>query len=242
MPKPTQTADDARADRRPAPASATEPLSTTSYAILGMLALRPWSAYELTRQMRRSLDYCWPKAESVLYGEPKRLVRLGLASATREPAGRRSRTVYQITDEGRRLLGEWLGTRPGPPRFELEVMLRLLYADRGGAKELIDAVAATREWALGHAPEALEQLRGYLDDGGPFPERLHLITLFARFYVPLFELLVRWSDEADAEVASWPRTAGLGATDATRDQLRDLVARLEALAPRAGEGHSPAER
>jgi PadR family transcriptional regulator, regulatory protein AphA len=49
-----------------------------------MLALRPWSAYELTRQMRRSLDYCWPKAESVLHGEPKRLVQLGLAAARRE--------------------------------------------------------------------------------------------------------------------------------------------------------------
>jgi hypothetical protein len=32
-------------------------------------------------QLRRSLIYCWPKAESVLYDEPKRLVRLGLATA-----------------------------------------------------------------------------------------------------------------------------------------------------------------
>ena len=64
-------------------------LSTTSYAILGMLAMRPWTAYELTQQLRRSLRYCWPKAESVLYDEPKRLVRLGLATAHHEPAGRR---------------------------------------------------------------------------------------------------------------------------------------------------------
>jgi hypothetical protein len=33
-----------------------------SYAVPGMLAVRPWSAYELTKQMRR-LAYCWPKAE-----------------------------------------------------------------------------------------------------------------------------------------------------------------------------------
>jgi PadR family transcriptional regulator AphA len=66
-------------------------LPTTSYAILGMLALRPWTAYELTQQLRRSLTYCWPKAESVLYDEPKRLVRLGLATAQRQPAGRRTR-------------------------------------------------------------------------------------------------------------------------------------------------------
>jgi PadR family transcriptional regulator, regulatory protein AphA len=239
MPKPTPPRDGPGPDAaaHTVPHTAPEPddgaLPTTSYAILGMLALRPWSAYELTRQMRRSLDYCWPKAESVLYDEPKRLVRLGLASAGREPAGRRSRTVYAITGEGRRRLAAWLGTRPGPPRFELEVMLRLLYADQGGTRELLDAVAATRAWALGHVPEALDQLRGYLDDGGPFPERLHLIALFARFYVPLFELLLRWSDEADAEVEGWPGTADLGVTERTRSQLQDLVTRLEALAPAA---------
>ena len=46
-----------------------------------MLALREWSAYELTQQLGRSLDYRWPTAESVCYGEPKRLVLLGLATA-----------------------------------------------------------------------------------------------------------------------------------------------------------------
>ena len=32
-------------------------LPATSYAILGMLAVRPWSAYELTKQIRRSLEF-----------------------------------------------------------------------------------------------------------------------------------------------------------------------------------------
>jgi PadR family transcriptional regulator, regulatory protein AphA len=209
--------------------TSTPPLSTTSYAVLGMLALRPWSAYELTRQMRRSLDYCWPKAESVLYGEPKRLVQLGLATATREPAGRRSRTVYDITEQGRRLLAEWLATPPGPPRLELEVMLRLLYADQAGREELLEAIRATREWARGYLPDALGQVRGYLADGGPFPERLHLISLFARFYVELFGLLLDWTETAEAEVREWPGTAGLGLTEGTREQLEAVLDRLEAM-------------
>src|SRR5215831_12288222 len=108
-------------------ASPPQPLPTTAYAILGMLALRPWSAYELTQQARRSLNYCWPTAESVLYDEPKRLVRLGLATAKREATGRRSRTVYTITEQGRRVLDEWLATPPSPPHLEIESMLRLLY-------------------------------------------------------------------------------------------------------------------
>ena len=83
---------------------------TTSYAVLGMLAIRPWSAYELNKQLRRSLAYCWPKTQSVLYDEPKRLAALGWARSRSEPAGRRTRTVYEITPAGREALREWLAT------------------------------------------------------------------------------------------------------------------------------------
>jgi DNA-binding PadR family transcriptional regulator len=203
-------------------------LPTTSYAILGMLALRPWTAYELTQQLRRSLSYCWPKAESVLYDEPKRLVRLGLATAQREPVGRRTRTAYAITGEGRRALGAWLATRPGPPRFEFETMLRLVYADQGSKEELLDAVRAARRWAEGRFAEGREQVRGYLEDGGPFPDRLHLIALFARFYADLFELVIGWAELAEAEIERWPRTDALGMTERTRALLEELAGRAQA--------------
>jgi len=100
-------------------------LPTTSYAILGMLTLRPW-------------------------------------------------TAYAISDEGRRAFGAWLATQPGPPRFELETMLRLVYADQGTKDELLVAVQAARDWAEARYADGREQVRGYLADGGPFPDRLHL--------------------------------------------------------------------
>ena len=72
-------------------------LTTTSYAILGLLAIRPWSTYELARQMQRDLRFVWPRAESNLYTEPKKLIAHGFASAKSEPRGKRRRTVYTIT-------------------------------------------------------------------------------------------------------------------------------------------------
>src|SRR5215831_2857855 len=208
---------------------ATHPaLSTTSYAILGMLAVRPWTAYELTQQLRRGLRYCWPKAESVLYDEPKRLVRLGLATAHQEPAGRRTRAVYTITGQGRGALTAWLATEPGPPRFELETMLRLLYADQGTKQDLLAAVQATRAWAAGQWADGQQQVRGYLADGGPFPDRLHIIALFARFYADLFELVIDWADLAEAEIQAWPRTNNLGMTEQARGLLEEMAARQPA--------------
>ena len=90
------------------------PLSTTSYAILGLLTLRPWSTYELAKQVQRSLGWFWPRAERKLYEEPKRLVAAGLAEAAAEMTGARPRTVYSVTRDGRDHLRRWLDEVPAP--------------------------------------------------------------------------------------------------------------------------------
>src|SRR5262245_24773439 len=87
---------------------ASSTMTPTSYAILGLLALKPWTTYELAQQMDRALGRFWPRAESKLYEEPKKLVALGLASVTSEMVGKRRRTVYSITADGRRALAEWV--------------------------------------------------------------------------------------------------------------------------------------
>jgi len=210
-----------------------------------MLALREWSAYELTQQLRRSLDYCWPTAESVWYSEPKRLVRLGLATAKREPSatGRRTRTVYAITGRGRQVLAAWLASPPEPPRLQVETMLRLLYADQGSKQDLLAAVRGIREWALAQASAGLPQIRSYLEDeqATPCPHRLHISALFAQFYASVFGQMVSWADQAEAEITAWPRTADLGMTPRTRAVLEDVRVRLEPFAARteAAEPGSP---
>ena len=76
-------------------------LTTTSYAILGLLNIKPWSAYELTQQAQRSLRYAWPNSESHLYAEPKRLVRLGFARVTETASGTGSHTSGVPNQRGR---------------------------------------------------------------------------------------------------------------------------------------------
>ena len=66
-----------------------------------MLALRPFSAYELAQQIHRGLRYMQPASERNLYAEPKRLAAAGLVRMRREQVGRRSRTIYEITPAGR---------------------------------------------------------------------------------------------------------------------------------------------
>jgi len=75
------------------------PLTTTSFAILGLLAVQPWSTYELTRRMDRSLGRLWPRARSKLYEEPKKLVEQGLAEAQNMLAGAFLTEFYRMVAE-----------------------------------------------------------------------------------------------------------------------------------------------
>src|SRR5258707_12402168 len=95
-------------------------LPTTSYAVLGLLALRSWTGYELVQQARRSLAFCWPKEDSVLYEEPRRLVAHGLALSSREGDGGGSRNRYEITDKGPGALSAWLQRPSEQPRPQRE--------------------------------------------------------------------------------------------------------------------------
>src|SRR5947209_20628850 len=101
----------------------TSALTTTSYALLAQLALRPWSAYELAVQQERYLRFFWPRAARALYNELKRLDALGFARAEKSFVGRRARTVYSLTDAGRAALTAWLDTPVTPLGLEFEGLL-----------------------------------------------------------------------------------------------------------------------
>jgi PadR family transcriptional regulator, regulatory protein AphA len=64
-------------------------LTTTSFAVLGQIGLAAGGAYELTKRMRRNYRFFWPRAESRLYDEARRLVDAGLATAEQSFTGRR---------------------------------------------------------------------------------------------------------------------------------------------------------
>ena len=67
----------------------------TSYAVLGLLAVRSWTTYELARQSERSLRWFFPRAERAVYQEAKRLVALGWARANKTSTGRRTSTRWR---------------------------------------------------------------------------------------------------------------------------------------------------
>ena len=178
-------------------------LTTTSYAILGLLALRPWSAYELSQQMRRSVGEFWPRAERGLYDEPKNLVAHGYAVAADEQHGRRTRTVYTITAAGRLALREWLAGESAPPAFESEAVLRVAFAEQGDSAAALETLRGLQRQAEDRGRFIAEVARSYVEGRGPYPERVHTIGLVARFFADYYALLEHWAGWAAGEIDSW---------------------------------------
>lgn len=208
-------------------------LTTTSYAILGLLAIKPWSTYELTQQMDRSLGRVWPRAQSKLYEEPKKLVAHGLARATQEQVGQRPRTVYAITAEGRRALAAWLREPGAGPVLECEQLLQIFFAENGTKADALATLAATRAWAQARSAESLAIGRQYLQGQGPFPQRAAQLELTARFLTDFYALVGAWADWASSIVAAWPNDPRQATSDPA--MIAETVRRAAAAAT-PGEG------
>jgi PadR family transcriptional regulator AphA len=180
-------------------------LKTTSYAMLGMLAIRDWSTYELAEHMERGVGRLWPpSARSNLFTEPKKLVALGLATATETVVGRRPRTEYSITAEGRRVLEDWLGSTGEPTRIESEPLLKLFFADQGTTEQAKATIAGIQAWAAARATENVAVARSYVVGNGPFPERAAVLALTGRFLSDFADMVSDWASWAAAVVDTWP--------------------------------------
>jgi PadR family transcriptional regulator AphA len=199
-------------------------LTTTSYAILGLLDLRPHTAYELAAQSSRSLRFAWPTAPSRLYAEPKRLAAEGLIEITTEPIGpERSRQVFRITAAGRRALRAWLRTPPAPPSIEAEALLRTLLAHAGRPDDLMGALEATREHTLAQYTEGRAIVDAYAEGRVEYPEHLHQNLLWMVFVRELLQLVHDWTHFAQEEAAGWRSDADRGSTARAQELLRELA-------------------
>jgi DNA-binding PadR family transcriptional regulator len=224
--------------------------SPATYGLLGLLAVRSWTGYELTRQVRRSLRFVWSVSDGHLYREQKRLVALGWATVDEESAGRRSRKRYTISPEGRAALEAWLQTEPEEPHFQIEGVLRIFFGDMASPGTLATAARHTARTTRAMLDDMYAFAAEYLEDGGPltmledgisgpddvrrefrgrpmYVERLHSVALAIDVTTRLLEVLETCSQEIAREVADWPSTSDPTLTPSTRRRLEAIAARAD---------------
>lgn len=180
-----------------------ERLTTTSYAVLAQVAVRPWSAYELAEQRVRYFRYVWPRAESAIYREVKRLSEMGLLEGRKEYTGRRSRTIYTITGAGEAALREWLGTPVSPFSMDFEAMLRLFVAPLGTKDDIVGTLKQVRTDVQEMLRFAGEVKQEFLDGINVTQDQVYIRALAVDFFVSLLLTVEGWSERSLAEIETW---------------------------------------
>src|SRR5215207_11676564 len=174
-------------------------LSATAKVILGMLAARPRSGYEIKQLVDKSARFFWAASYGQIYPELKRLVDAGLITGSDASQGARQRTVYKLTAKGKRAAREWIADPPQVFELRDEGLLELFFAgsiDPGRTAEIARERGA-------HSAETASVLRGLEEmvkaaerDGGPEYESDPGSLTVLRYGIELNEWAAQWFERA----------------------------------------------
>jgi DNA-binding PadR family transcriptional regulator len=157
--------------------------------VLGLLALRPRSGYDIKAVVDRSTRFFWAASYGQIYPELKRLEEERLVEGEDRPNGGRNRRVYSLTPAGRGALVEWLLGDTVTIELRDESLLRLFFAD---ALPYEQALLLLEGRKRGHE-EYLEILHGIETlPGGPDPT---FVDLVLRWGIAFNEWGARWCEE-----------------------------------------------
>ncbi|AWB92718.1 PadR family transcriptional regulator [Aeromicrobium chenweiae] len=164
-------------------------LSTTSYALLGLLVFDRATSedgltgYELKQRADRTLRFYWVSpAMSQIYTELDRLRREGYVEAVDDTSGRRTTRRFVITDSGRSALTTWLHTSEQDfPVLKHPIALRLLMGSLMGPGEVASMLDAY-EVALAERRRELETVREMLGDNEALAFPAHVAEWGLAYY------------------------------------------------------------
>jgi DNA-binding PadR family transcriptional regulator len=199
-----------------------ETLTTTSYAVLAQVALRPWASYELAQQRVRYFRYVWPRAESAVYREVKRLSSMGLVREKKEYQGKRPRTIYSITKQGKQALRNWLGTPISPFAMDFEALIRLFVAPLGTKEQIVSTLGQVRADAKEMLQFGGKAKQEYLTGINVTQEQVYIRAFAFDFFISLLNTVDAWAARTLREIASWDDLTPAGKNERGLEIIRRL--------------------
>jgi DNA-binding PadR family transcriptional regulator len=164
-------------------------MNAVTPVLLGLLASKPCSGYDIKRVVDRSTRFFWAASYGQIYPELKRLEAEGLIEGEDRPNGGRSRRVYTLTPAGREALLEWMRSGITTIALRDESLLRLFLADELPREEALWLLEGRKR---GHE-RYLEVLRAIQAlPGGPDPT---FVDLVLRYGIDFNEWGAKWCEE-----------------------------------------------
>ncbi|MBB5119768.1 PadR family transcriptional regulator [Streptomyces eurocidicus] len=163
------------------------------HAVLGLLADRPASGYDLMKRFETSLSHAWPATQSQVYGELGKLAKAGMLEVAAE--GPRGRKEYAITDEGRAELRQWLTEAPPETVRRSDALLRVFFLDHLTPLEAVAYLTGEAERAA-HRHRHLEEVNDRIEwDDDALSVNGRLAMEYGLRFTAMREEWARWAAE-----------------------------------------------
>ena len=172
-------------------------LSGGDHLFLGFLANGPASAYDIKKEMAKSVNFFWSAEHSQVYQQAARLQRDGYIEE--RGTGPRNRRILGLTRKGRAALRSWLTTPAATYRIYDESLAKLYFAGFAGgpaAEDLLHDQENQHTLLLAE----FERLHGVLagvDYGDVVPYQLYTL----RLGIEVERAYLRWIGETLDDLA-----------------------------------------
>lgn len=177
--------------------------SVPTFVVLGLLAKRPGSGYDIVAFAERSVSFFWPLSRSQLYTELSRLEEMGWASGTAVEQDRYpNKRVYEPTPAGMTALREWLDAPavPQKQRTRDPLVLKTFLGSFMDPDRLADQLRAHREESAALRAKLLTVIAHV--DGLDASASRRFGRATARYGVLQAEATIAWIGEVQALLAA----------------------------------------
>ena len=171
-------------------------LSTTEFAVLGLLSFGERSGYDLKKAAEAGVGYVWTAAKSQIYAVLPRLVEGGLATARHVRQDRRpDKQVYRITKPGERAFHGWLQEPVEDRSTRSPFLLKIFFGAQMSKDALVAHLERKRAAAAGDLAEYREIEKRI---AGSEEDYFGYLTL--RWGLAQERAWIRWADEVLSEL------------------------------------------
>ncbi|MDF2879304.1 MAG: PadR-like family transcriptional regulator [Clostridia bacterium] len=115
-------------------------INKTYFAIMGLLAIKPMSAYELVKFSKESIGLFWNESYGHIHKSLQYLEKVGSVFVLEETTNGRLKKVYGVTQLGRDRFHEWISQKPEEAVMRNELLMKIFVCDERHIPMLIEYV------------------------------------------------------------------------------------------------------
>jgi PadR family transcriptional regulator AphA len=151
-------------------------INTTHFAILGLLRIKPMSAYELVKFSKESIGLFWNESYGHIHKCIQQLEQEGAVTIVEETTTGRHKKVYGVTPLGCEQLDSWLAQAPEESVMRNELLMKIFVSDETHIPQLVAYIEEELE-ASRRLTEVLAGIKTVVGSVEGNQARLWLLTL-----------------------------------------------------------------